>query len=244
MSKNLWKTKALISVNLFSILLFLSWLFEPSKSFWQSIDASVFWACNDSLLWNSTWQTTWAIANNRAFDLVALIGIFSPFFYFGYKKKWKISKTFAILVFAALAVIVTTTIGKAIPIERESATNHFSDSVKLSKLVSFSTKDSSGDSFPGDHGVALIIYAGFAFFYLSSSFGFLTSILAVFFAFPRVMVGAHWFTDEIVGAVSLGLITLSFVFLTPLHNILFPKINSLVEVIFTKIREKLRVTDS
>jgi len=237
MPQNLWKPKTLISVNIFAILLFLSWLIEPSKTFWIELDTNFFWLCNDSLRDNTTWQTIWAVANNRAFDLVALVFVFGPFFYFGHKNRWKISKTSAVLVFAALTVVITTTIGKSIPIEKQSATREFPNSLKITEMVSFKTKDSSGDSFPGDHGIALIIYAGFAFFYLSKPYGVLISFLAVFFAFPRVMVGAHWLSDEIVGALSIALVSLSFVFFTPLHKIIFPKIESFFEKVFQKIKK-------
>ena len=237
MSQNLWKIKPLIAVNLFAITLFVSWLYEPMSSFWYSVDSGAFWAFNNSLLWGETWQTIWGVANNRAFDIVAAVGIVIPFFYYGYKQEnWKLSKTFSILILAGLVVVITTSLGKEIPIERESPTRHFQDSVKLTELVSFKTKDSSGDSFPGDHGATLVIFAGFAFFYLSLSYGFLVASLATFFAFPRVMVGAHWVSDELVGALSIGLIMLSFMFFTPLHNFLLTKIEFVIETIVKKVK--------
>jgi len=236
LSENLWKIKSLVLVNIFAIVLFVSWLYEPMSSFWYSVDSEAFWAFNNSLAWGETWQVIWGIANNRAFDVVSAIGIVTPFFYYGYKQKWKLSHTFSILILAGLVVVSTTSIGKKIPIERESPTRHFESSVKLTELVSFETKDSSGDSFPGDHGSTLVIFVGFAFFYLSLSYGFFVSFLAIFFAFPRVMVGAHWVSDELVGALSIGLIMLSFVFFTPLHIFLLTKIEFLIDFVVKKIK--------
>ena len=239
MSESHWRIKSLILVNIFSIALFTTWLYEPMSSFWYEIDSSLFWSFNNSLMWGETWQTIWGLANNRAFDIVAVVAVVIPFFYYGYKKEdWKLSHTFSILIMIAFVSVFSLLVGKEIPIERPSPTIHFPDSAKITQLVSFSTKDSSSDSFPGDHGISLIILAGFAFFYLSKSYGILVSVLAVVFTFPRVMVGAHWVSDELVGAVSLGFIMLSLVFYTPLHSILLTKIESSLKSILRMIKEK------
>lgn len=235
MKESLWKIKSLVFANIFAVLLFTTWLYEPMSSFWFKVDSETFWAFNNSLMWGETWQTIWGIANNRAFDIVAVVAIVIPFVYFGYKSGWKLSHTFSILIMIAFIAVLSLLIGKEIPIERASATIYFPDSLKITELVSFSTKDSSGDSFPGDHGISLMIFAGFAFFYLSKSYGILVSVLAIFFTFPRVMVGAHWVSDELVGAVSLGTIMLSIVFFTPVHKFLLNKIEKIVESIASKI---------
>lgn len=238
MSESQWKIKSLILVNIFSIALFTTWLYEPMSSFWYDLDSSLFWSFNNSLMWGDTWQFIWGVANNRAFDVVAVVAVVIPFFYYGYKKEdWKLSHTFAILIMIAFVSVFSLLVGKEIPIERPSPTIHFADSAKITQLVSFSTKDSSSDSFPGDHGISLIIFAGFAFFYLSKSYGFLVSILAIVFTFPRVMVGAHWVSDELVGAVSLAFMVLSLLFYTPLHNIILTKIESILNSILIRIKE-------
>jgi len=235
-----WKIKSLVVVNLFAVILFVSFLNEPMSSFWYELDSSLFWSFNNSLAWGETWQTIWGIANNRAFDIVAVGTIIIPFLYYGHKKEnWKLSRTISILIFIALVAVTSLLIAKKIPIQRASPTIHFPDSAKITELVSFSTKDSSSDSFPGDHGIGLMIFAGFAFYYLSTSYGIVVSFLAVFFTFPRVMVGAHWVSDELVGAISFGLIALSIVFYTPLHSIVLSKIESIVESIINRIKNKV-----
>jgi len=38
------------------------------------------------------------------------------------------------------------------------------------------------------------------------------------FSLPRIMSGAHWFTDVAVGSISIVLVVLSWVLLTPLSD--------------------------
>ncbi len=246
MSNNLWKIKPLIAVNIFAILLFLSWIFEPTKSLWHSIDTTVFWGFNNSLDWGHTWRVMCAVANNRAFDLVAAIGIVTPFFLYAKKMKWSFKYIFSILIFAGLVIVPTLKIASALPIVVKSPTIHFmttsTPAQLVSKSVSFKTKDFSLDSFPGDHGTVLVVFTGFAFFYLSRSYAVIVSMLAIFFVMPRVMVGAHWFSDEAVGALSLGLIVLSFVFFTPLHSFIRTKIELVLNIIVNRLKPSNKTT--
>ncbi|WP_432470903.1 phosphatase PAP2 family protein [Amphritea sp. HPY] len=213
-----WKPAVLIICNVAALLLFTSWLLEPTRSFWLYLDNQSFWAMNNSLAWGETWQKIWAIANNRAFDLVAAFAMLSLFAYPALISDRSNQRRYiAIFALAILTVLIFITIGKEIPVDRVSATTDYKDALRLSQLVpDIPTKDIASDSFPGDHGLVLFIFAGFACYYLSRAAGVLACLFMVAFALPRLMSGAHWLTDEIVGAVFLGTIALSWVFATPL----------------------------
>jgi len=223
-----WNFKFLVASNIVAVLLFVSWLYEPTRSYWMALDEATFWLMNDSLRWCKEWQWIWAVANNRGFDLVAALGMVSVFFHYALKyDRQRLHRYVSILVFAGLVGVMAMEVGKSIPIERPSATQQFSNVCLLCEMVpEISTKDSSGDSFPGDHGTTLIVIAGFALFYLPLRHGLLASFLAVVFALPRVMSGAHWLTDEIVGALSLATIILSWVFATPVHHVVLQWLES------------------
>lgn len=215
-----WKPAVLIICNVAALLLFFSWLLEPTRSFWLYLDNQSFWAMNNSLAWGESWQKIWAIANNRAFDLVAAFAMLSLFAYPALISDRSNQRRYiGIFVLAILTVLIFITIGKEIPVDRVSATTDYKDALRLSQLVpDIKTKDIASDSFPGDHGLVLFIFAGFACYYLSRAAGVLACLFMVIFALPRLMSGAHWLTDEIVGAVFLGTIALSWVFATPLSS--------------------------
>jgi len=215
-----WKPTALIFYNVAALLLFLSWLVEPTRSLWLTLDTHSFWAMNNSLAWGETWQRIWAIANNRAFDLVAAVAMLSLFAFPALiTDRGNQRRYIAMVLLALFSILIFITIGKEIPVDRVSATTDFKDALRLSRLVpDIATKDIASDSFPGDHGLVLFIFAGFACFYLKRGAAILAVLFMVIFTMPRLMSGAHWLTDELVGAVFLGTIALSWVFATPLHS--------------------------
>jgi membrane-associated phospholipid phosphatase len=215
-----WYPTPLILCNLLGLALMTSWLLEPTRSLWLALDAQVFWAMNDSLRWGSGWQILWAIANNRAFDLVAAAFMGMLFVHQAlWADRGQLKRYIALGLFMLLTVLITAQIGKALPIERPSATAQFTQALHLSELVpQIPTKDYSGDSFPGDHGLALLLCAGFAFIYLPRLHALLAAFFMFAFTLPRLMSGAHWLTDEIVGALAIGAIVLGWLFATPLHN--------------------------
>ena len=50
-------------------------------------------------------------------------------------------------------------------------------------------------------------------------------LIVVIFSMPRVMIGAHWFTDIAVGSLSIVLVGMGWVLLTPLSDKIINVIN-------------------
>ncbi|OOZ37501.1 hypothetical protein BOW51_02285 [Solemya velesiana gill symbiont] len=198
-----------------------SWLLEPTHSLWQALDEKVFWAMNNSLADNKSWQATWAVANNRMFDLVAALSMVLLFGHYAlFRDRQNLRHYIAIGMVLVCALFVAALIGtQLIPIERPSATAQFPEALRLSELAPWiKTKDYSSDSFPGDHGVVLMMCAGFLVWHLPRSYGIAACIFAVLFTLPRLMSGAHWLTDEIVGAVAVDTLVMGWFFATPLQD--------------------------
>nr|WP_304622897.1 phosphatase PAP2 family protein [Pantoea sp. B_10] len=86
---------------------------------------------------------------------------------------------------------------------------------RVSELTGIPAKDASRDSFPGDHGMMLIIFACFMWRYFGFRAFLMGLLIVVLFSLPRVMAGAHWFTDIAVGSLSVVLVGLSWWLLTP-----------------------------
>lgn len=99
----------------------------------------------------------------------------------------------------------------------DSAIFHFFNH-GVSDVVNFPTKDASKDSFPGDHGMMLLIFASFMWRYFGRRALGVALIIFVVFAFPRVMIGAHWFSDIAVGSLTAVLIGAPWVLMTPLSD--------------------------
>ncbi len=214
-----WRPTALILANLFGIILFASWLFEPTRSLWMELDNTAFWAMNNSLAEGRTWQWLWAITNHRLFDLVAMASMLLLYCHRSLiGDRENVNRYIAIGILLLLTALIASQIGKALPIERISGTFEYPEALRVSQLVPVAAKDTAIDSFPGDHGLILLLFAGFVSFFMPRSYGITASIMMVAFTLPRLMSGAHWLTDEIVGALSIGVILLSWILATPLHR--------------------------
>ena len=215
----------------------LSWLIEPTRGLWLALDESLFWAMNQSLTWSEGWQRLWAIANNRAFDLVAAASMLLLFAHQALlRDRPRLQHYIAVGIFMFITLLLMLLISKELPIERPSATAQFPEALRLTQLVpDIPTKDYSSDSFPGDHGLVLLLCAGFALAYLPRAHGILALLFMVIFTLPRLMSGAHWVTDEIVGAMSIGLFALGWLFATPLHQILLGWFERRIERIFNRL---------
>ncbi len=225
-----WRPLILIFANLFGILLFASWLLEPTRSLWMQLDNWAFWAMNNSLAEGRTWQWLWAITNQRLFDLVAAA---SMLLLYGHRSligdRENLNRYIAIGILLLLTALIASQIGKALPIDRISGTFEYPEALRVSNLVPVLAKDTAIDSFPGDHGLILLLFAGFVSFFMPRSYGVIALIMMIAFTLPRLMSGAHWLTDEIVGALSIGVIFLSWVLATPLQGIALDKIEGWVE---------------
>jgi membrane-associated phospholipid phosphatase len=215
-----WRPLPLAAGNLIAAVLFLTWLLEPTRSLWLALDDWAFWSMNNSLAEGKLWQQFWAVANNRAFDLVAALSMMLLFAHRALiKDREHLLRYIAIGIFMTLSVVLVLQFGKWIPVERPCGTIVYPEALRLTELVPhIDTKDLSDDSFPGDHGLVLLLCAGFILYNLPRAYGLLALVFMVIFTIPRLMSGAHWLSDELVGAVGLGCLSLSWILATPLHD--------------------------
>jgi membrane-associated phospholipid phosphatase len=202
----------------------LSWMFEPTRGLWLYIDNVSFWFFNDSLKnGGDGYRYFWALVNMQEFDKVVAVLLLGIFVVHGISKgKALWGRHFGIMVamFVVLGIWTGygnhTGIGQLLPFERLSATLEYPDSFRLAQWsTELKTKDASADSFPGDHGMILLIVAGFVAYYFSRNYAWFAFILAVIGTMPRVVAGAHWVTDEVVGAIFIAMLALSWNFHTP-----------------------------
>ena len=225
-----WHLTALILGCGLSIALLMSWILEPTRSLWLMLDENVFWTLNDSLNWGTGWQVFWAVANNRTVDVVSALCMIGLFAHFLLRKGWGRSNFFvAVGLLLTSLVYLASQIAGVIMVRRPSPTLVYPDALRLSELVSWiPTKDVSFDGFPGDHAVVLLICAGVITFYLPRAYATAAWVMAVVFTAPRLVSGAHWLTDDLVGSAAVAGFVLSYVFATPLHSIMTEVLERLI----------------
>ncbi|MFY7842863.1 MAG: phosphatase PAP2 family protein [Rhabdochlamydiaceae bacterium] len=231
-----WKWKSLITCHIFIALLLVSFLHPVSRIFWMQINESVFHLTNNWIASSKFWQLFWALNNHRGADFVEDIVFITLFIYLikNSPKKLKMRSTaqflFCVLLCTLFIYFVISLLFRTyLKIPQPSPTHLWPESFRLSKAITWmKVKDSAIRSFPGDHAVTAFLLGGsFAFCAKGSKIKYVI-LYSIFLSLPRLMAGAHWFSDIFIGSLSLVVLLLSWVFLTPLNGICNEKIESVL----------------
>ena len=159
-----------IALNILGLILFFSWYLPENHGFWFLFDKNIFYFFIERLILDGFFTYLVALTNNRKFDLVAIAAMLSLMGYFFIKGDRKIKREVILIGLTMIVVaVLLNQIGRQIPVMRGSPTGYFENVNRVSELVTtISAKDYSGDSFPGDHGLMLMIFTAFMWRY----FGF------------------------------------------------------------------------
>lgn len=210
----------ILLLNIAGLALFLSWYLPHGHGLWFSLDSGIFHFFNHKLVESPLFLWIVAVTNNRAFDGCSLLAMGALMLSFWLKETQEGRRRIvAIGLVMLLTAVILNQLGQAlIPVKRASPTLTFDNINRVSELLHISTKDASRDSFPGDHGMMLLIFSAFMLRYFGKKAFATALVIVVVFAFPRVMIGAHWLTDIVVGSLSAVLIGLPWVLMTPLSD--------------------------
>ncbi|MBN3172050.1 phosphatase PAP2 family protein [Pectobacterium brasiliense] len=220
---------SILVLNVLGISLFLSWYLPENHGFWLTLDSHIFFYFNRLLVDSPMFLHLVAITNNRAFDGCALVAMGLLYLSFYLKATSTERRRLLILGFIMLlTAVVLNQAGHLLPVQHASPTLYFSDVNRVSDLTGIPTKDASSDSFPGDHGMMLMIFAAFMLRYFTRTAFAIGLAIMVIFSLPRIMIGAHWFTDIAVGSLSVVLVGLSWWLLTPASDAAINLLNRLL----------------
>jgi Kdo2-lipid A phosphotransferase len=214
---------ALVLTQAGAVLLFLSWLLPPTAALWQSIDEATFRVLNGSLRPGSLASHAWAWLNIRASDLIPAILIYvlavTAAGRMQYQPRMQFIYRGLALAMVMLAVITVENLIEfsVFSYHRASPTLVMDNVVRLSEIVPFA-KDFSPKSFPGDHGYVLICFSVFFARAAAPRYAIAAVGIAIFFSLPRLIGGAHWLTDIVVGSGAKALLTTGWLVATPLWD--------------------------
>ena len=209
--------------NVLGIALFLSWDLPPLHGFWYVPDCDIFFLFNHWIATSEAFCYFVAFTNLRPFDAVAFLFMLGIFCYHYRRqdangRRWMIAMGLTMVV----AIIIEKQFDMAMNFHRPSPTKYFLDAgvpvVKVSELTGWPAKDYAGASFPGDHGMMLLIFTCFMLRYFGKKTFFACLAVFVAFSLPRMMSGAHWMTDVVEGAGSIACVVLSWMLLTPMSD--------------------------
>ncbi|MGV3345886.1 phosphatase PAP2 family protein [Enterobacteriaceae bacterium LUAb1] len=206
----------IIFCNILGIALFLSWYLPENHGFWYPIDKGIFFWFNSHIVTSKVLLWVVAITNYRAFDGISLIAMGALYYYYWRKESPPGRRRMLVIgITMLLTAVVLNQLAHQLPVRHPSPTLFFEHVNRVAELTGIQAKDASANSFPGDHGMMLMIFACVMWRYFGLR-AFIMSLIIVFvFSLPRVMIGAHWFTDIAVGSLSVVLTGNSWWLLSP-----------------------------
>jgi Kdo2-lipid A phosphotransferase len=240
-----WKLKLLLLWHLVIALTITSFICPFTKIFWEKLDIAFFQFLNGSLEGHKYWQIFWALANHKMHDWLEDIVILCFFVIYirNVHKQLRARKAselfFCIVYIAAIIYFINRILfRKFLHIPRQSPTLILDSCVRLSEEIPWlSIKDDSSKSFPGDHATTALLFAA-SFSYIAGwRFGILASLYAAFLCLPRLITGAHWLSDVIVGSGCITMFFLSWAFCTPFHLWITNKFKIFINFL-TKTKQK------
>ncbi len=213
---------------------------------WDAMDASIFHFLNGTLALGRGWSGIWAVGNTRYFDLVAatIMAVFILRKNIVFKK---IEIRHAVYSVASLLLILLvirggfTSMVDSLGWQRSSPSLVTDNAIRLSKefptLKSMvKMKDASSRSFPGDHASVLLVWTIFMVMFAQRNKIWLPISVAVLLMLPRLVAGAHWFTDIAVGASLLALVSIAWGYCTPVVGWLYIRLDKLSHPIIERLR--------
>lgn len=217
-----WRPLPLLAMHGIALLLVLSFISPTGFEVWRQLDSAIFFSLNGSLADGGQWAWIWAWANTRYKDmLLALVMLaFLIFPGMGFQRS---QLQQALVGFLALMLIMLPIryffyeFSKDLDLSGPSPSITLAPAYLLTELFpGISAKDASSRSFPGDHATVLLLWAAYLLMNKRCVGSYLATALAALMILPRLVGGAHWFSDVAVGGFAVALPVLAWAFYSPL----------------------------
>lgn len=218
-----WQLLAFIISLTCSAVLFASYFYLPvRRAFWWTLDRPVARALNGLVTDNHLQQVIWSFGNLRIFDYVIAVCMLGILLVYAFR-----SDNLTRAMRCAQCIVVTVLLVVLVAITREVIFGHFknpSPSLVLQPFTHLSAeitnwpwkiKDHSGTSFPGDHATVVATFTYLLWVIAGWRYGLAAGIVAIIAVLPRMIAGAHWFSDIVVGGIGTALLVVPWVVFTP-----------------------------
>ncbi len=210
------------------ILLYATWLLPGTRDVWAFIDRHVFLFLNSWIAKSPFWQHFWAYANHNLTDWlfdVVMLAFFSLYVINApryLRVRCTVEVIYTIALFSLTIVLINHYFfGKFIHWKRYSPTLVIEGSTRLSEIIQgVKIKDASRRSFPGDHGTTCLLFVLTIYLKMGARYGLLALGVTSFFILPRMILGAHWFSDIAVGSLSIALFALAVGHISPIKRLI------------------------
>lgn len=210
----------------FALIAFLwaSFLTPWTKPLWEMVDVNAFKFLNSQLLSTKLLQYFWAALNHKYMDLVEDL-LFLLFFIGGIKaapssmKRRKCAQFLSCILLAGAIIFFINRqfLRYYTPFPRQSPSLVVTPCIRITEEIPWKyVKDETDASFPGDHATTLLLFGLLYSAFAPRKLAISSWIYVGFRTLPRLILGAHWISDVVVGSVSISLFFVSCFLYTPL----------------------------
>lgn len=235
-----WNVKGLLALHALALGLMVLWSWPTSRTVLEGMSLSLFLWLNGSLADAPLWAKAVAISNVRAVDLVtaALMAVFLL------KADWAVDRRQVREVFTGFVLLliwllifremVLSPLSQWAGWKLPSPSMAVDDAISLASHVGpFRVKSGDHTSFPGDHAAVLMAWWGYLLWMgrRQRRWRWLipASALVIVMMLPRLIIGAHWLTDNLIGGTVIAALSLAWVCMTPLLAVTYGWIKSPLE---------------
>ncbi|BBG30583.1 phosphatase PAP2 family protein [Zymobacter palmae] len=212
--------RKILLLNVIGLLILFSW-WQTAVPIWPWLDSQIFWGFNHTLTTEpSPWVNLLGVLNCRYFDMATFcaLGLVLWIQVLNESHPQRYRRWAVITFIMMISMLIIALLTHLQPYHHASPTIEYAkqglNPLSVEQIVHFDTKSESSSSFPGDHGLVMMIFAAFMLRFGTRGFGLASVILVILLSFPRIMVGAHWFEDVYMGSLSIALIILPWLLMT------------------------------
>ncbi|WP_158583569.1 phosphatase PAP2 family protein [Salinisphaera sp. Q1T1-3] len=215
-----WQPRALgLSLGL-AVLLFATYLAPGTDALWRVLDIHTAYALNGLVAQSPTQQLLWSFGNLKVFDYLVgllMLGVLVHFVVYGRRgtSAWRAAASFIVCIaLVGLVSITRDLIFKGMA--HDSPSLVLPAFTLLDNTNGLGAKDASHTSFPGDHATVVATFVYLLWCFAGRHYGRVAGLIAIVACLPRLVAGAHWLTDDLVGGLGTALVTVPWVVHTPL----------------------------
>lgn len=238
---NHWNIPCLLAGHVTALLLLLSYLLPAGHVLWVKLGTEMFIYLNHPLTAGGTWTHFWAVLGSKRADRIGTFLLLLMLMFPGQRKDEPLQSVFCGFLTLTLLLSPLRSWFAEIP-ELFGYTDHSPSLVvagaqSLNQLCPHAhVKDHAFNSFPADHATALLSWMTMI---LLRQRGWRMSALAIGVAvvctLPRLIAGAHWLSDVVVGAGSILILLFSWAYASPVIGWLHYWVAQLLMPIFQLI---------
>lgn len=221
-----WHWLGFLTCHALTALILACWLWTPSRQWLEALDVQVFHLLNAPLATSTLWAQVWAIGSMRLADLGAACIMLGFIIKGGWIFKGAQVRRALYAFLAVLLLLLLIRVGpfaelvKLLHWQHSGPSLVITGAVRLGELFPawdavWHIKDSSVRSFPGDHASVLLLWVLFLWPSASGRQRLLTVGLSLLFMMPRLIAGAHWSSDILIGGTTVSLLAFGWGFCTP-----------------------------